>query len=322
MAQICSFQEPGTYADLRDGCQTFYVCRYDAQPLRGTCVPGRIFVEDYHRCLSASEFPCQTSKVLSKGEIIHEPCDNGTEGFVPTQGCHGYMICKTGLPTERHWCVPGYLFDSDKKLCQPAADVECSESGRPTPKPTPTTSTTESPSNFKCNTAVKGSQCKKYYRCKDDDVEVEKAFTALPHLVGVVECPGGQVFHPRISRCVPGMSLVCLMDKSSRSSAESKAEVSQSHSTTPPPLLTTPPHPVFKPPPNYPRFTWADLHPFFQVHSSPPRRDQLDLNYQLNRKPFAYPPNPTSSLGNPALQLVSFNRRYFHRLPDPGSNQV
>lgn len=170
--KIGNFPKPGTF------CRGYYACK-NWIPTEQTCLEEEHFNTNTGRCDSKDIFPC-----LEKPRFKECPTENG-QFLKPGTNCKVYYDCCNGKPREKQ-CRQGTLFDPSKQKCEWSSLYTC----------------IEKPKNKKClerngKFLKPGTNCKKYYNCKNGEPEEE-------------QCKRNLLFNPTTETCEPMTDYTCV----------------------------------------------------------------------------------------------------------------
>ncbi|XP_035789852.1 peritrophin-44-like [Anopheles albimanus] len=110
--EACEGVPDGYFVQNKNDCQAYFYCRNEtAQPNK--CPDDFYFNELEQVCDYRDKVNCHLCQQQTGLQVLPHP-----------KNCEDFIVCSEGYSTVGH-CSEGYLFDSKRSACHPAARVKC-----------------------------------------------------------------------------------------------------------------------------------------------------------------------------------------------------
>ncbi|XP_050091389.1 peritrophin-1-like [Anopheles aquasalis] len=110
--EACDGVPDGYFVQNKNDCKAYYYCRNGTAQLN-KC-PGDFYFNELKQvCDYRDKVSCHVCQQQTGLQVLPHP-----------EKCEEFIVCSEGYSTVGH-CSEGYLFDSQRSACHPAARVKC-----------------------------------------------------------------------------------------------------------------------------------------------------------------------------------------------------
>ncbi|XP_049546624.1 peritrophin-1-like [Anopheles darlingi] len=110
--EACRGVPDGYFVQNKNDCQAYFYCR-DGKAQPNKCPNDLYFNELKQVCDYRDQVSCHLCRQQIGVQVLPHP-----------DSCEQFIVCSEGYSTVGH-CSEGYLFDSTRMACHPAARVKC-----------------------------------------------------------------------------------------------------------------------------------------------------------------------------------------------------